>query len=162
MAIFGAGSFWDNREEQKDKFFKENKFIMGWDENSAENLYAIIASLKVGDIIYLKSNQPGSHTIRVKGIGIVIKNVLQCMKEYGYMKDYRVYVKVKWVNKNEFPIEIKDNDGKLTNVRAASFYEEFLPSVQKEIVKRRHCKCRRTLMQFNNRQGYCRLICFCG
>jgi hypothetical protein len=134
MAIFGAGSNWDN-EEQKDSFFKEGNFVLGWDDKNANDLYAIIASLKVGDIIYLKSNKPGSKIINVKGIGIVTKTVLQCLDRAKDIHDwYSLCLKVKWVCKNDFPIQIGKNEGKLTNVRAASFYEEFLPSVQTKII----------------------------
>lgn len=45
-------------------------------------------------------------------------------------------IKVKWVYKNEFHIDIPQGDGKLTNVRAATFFEEYLPFVQQEILNR--------------------------
>ncbi len=75
MAIFGAGSNWDGNEI-KDDFFKNENFVIGWDINDAEDLYSQISSVKVGDIIYLKANRPGSLEIRIKGIGIVKKSLV--------------------------------------------------------------------------------------
>ena len=40
------------------------------------------------------------------------------------------------VFKDEFHIDIPNNEGKLTNVRAATFHEEYLPFVQKEIIEK--------------------------
>jgi len=37
MAIFGAGSKW-NEDELKDNFFKDEKFTIGWNEDSAKDL----------------------------------------------------------------------------------------------------------------------------
>lgn len=139
MAIFGAGSKWDDDKELKERFFDEEKFILGWNEKSAKDLYEAVSHLKVGDIIYLKANRPGSRNIRVKGIGVVTKSVIQCIndKEYGNkeVSDWNsLFVKIRWVCKDEFHINIPDNEGKLTNVRAATFYEEYLPFVQSKIL----------------------------
>jgi hypothetical protein len=138
MAIFGAGSNWDG-VEKRDDFFNDENFVIGWDYNHATDLYDAVSLLKAGDIIYLKSNQPGSRTIRVKGIGIVTKSFVHCLIEMGLTKEIitdwnSFYIKVKWVVKNEFQIVIPKDEGKLTNVRAATFHEEHLPFVQKEII----------------------------
>lgn len=138
MAIYGVGSNWDG-EEVCDLFFEKNQFILGWNEESAEDLYTFISSLKVGDILYIKANRPGSRNIRVKGVGIVNKNLISCISsgEYGQgsISDWNsLFVGVFWVKKSEFIIEIPENQGRLTNVRAATIYEEHLPFVQEKIV----------------------------
>ncbi|GAB6069938.1 hypothetical protein JCM30760_10350 [Thiomicrorhabdus hydrogeniphila] len=138
MAIYGVGSKW-NEKELKKRFFDEGKFILGWNENSAEDLYSFISTLKVGDILYIKSNAPGSRKIKVKGIGIVSKNLLSCISsnELGsesYKKWESLFVRVNWLCKGEFPIEIPKEQGKLTNIRAATIYEEHLPYVQEQII----------------------------
>lgn len=81
MAIFGFGSTWSNNEEKKETFFSESKAIIGWNKKTADDLYSLVASIKVGDIIYLKRNRPGSRTITVKGIGIVTKNLFDCLMD---------------------------------------------------------------------------------
>jgi len=139
MAIFGAGSKWDD-EELKQTFFNDEKFIIGWNEASAKDLYEAVSHFKVGDIVYLKSNRPGSREIRVKGIGVVTKSVIQCVTDNEYrdnISDWNgFFVRVRWICTEEFRIIIPDAEGKLTNVRAATVYEEHLPMVQNLIIDR--------------------------
>ena len=89
-----------------------------------------ITTLKVGDIIYLKSNAPGSRNVRVKGIGVVSKSFIQNITDGDYqnvaVEDWdSLFVTVNWVRQDEFIVQIPNDEGKLTNIRAASFYEEF-------------------------------------
>lgn len=140
MAIFGAGSNWDGKEKKND-FFNKEKFVIGWGYQDAIDLYDAVSLLKAGDIVYLKSNQSGSRTIRVKGIGIVTQTFIHCLIEKGLTKEAitegnSFYIKIKWIIKDEFHINIPSTEGKLTNVRAATFYEEYLPFVQKEIINK--------------------------
>ena len=138
MAIYGVGSNWGG-DEVCEQFFDQGRFILGWNEENAEDLYTFISTLKVGDILYIKANRPGSRSIRVKGIGIVNENLMSCILSgeigHGSISDWHsLFVNVSWVVTNEFTIEIPENQGRLTNVRAATIYEEHLPFVQKTIV----------------------------
>lgn len=140
MAIFGIGSKWGN-EEVKDLFFKDNKISIGWNDENASDVYYLLASMKIGDIVYLKSNRPGSRTVKVKGICIIMENFIEYLKNNDIDKiDFwnweSMSLKVKWLNKKEFDIKIPENTGKLTNIRAATLYEEYLPFVQKEIIEK--------------------------
>lgn len=140
MAIFGAGSNWDG-DEIKGEFFDKDNFIIGWDYFNAKDLYSIVSLLKVGDIIYLKANSFGSRKIRVKGIGVVTKSFVQSLIE-SKLNSYKVSdwngfkVSVKWFIRDEFHIFIPPTEGRLTNVRSATFYEEHLPFVQREIINK--------------------------
>jgi hypothetical protein len=138
MAIFGVGSKWEN-EELRNQFFSEGKFILGWNEASAKDLYAFVASLKVGDILYIKANAPGSRSIRVKGVGIITRSLIGCVNEgelgTSLISDWQsLFVRVAWVHKGEFVVTIPENEGKLTNIRAATIYEEYLPFIQEAIL----------------------------
>lgn len=139
MAIFGAGSNWDGTEV-KQQFFEESKFVVGWNEAHSKDLYEAVSQLKVGDIIYLKSVSPRYiRHIEVKGLGIVTKSFIQCLQsgEFGDVdiSDWNaLFVKVHWIRKTKFTIEIPESEGKLTNVRPATFYEEYLPHVQEKII----------------------------
>jgi hypothetical protein len=138
LAIFGVGSKW-NEKELKADFFNEEKFILGWNEDSAKDLYSFVASLKVGDILYIKANAPGSRSIRVKGVGIVTKSLIDCITDGDYgtlsMSEWEsLFVKVAWIHKTEFFITIPNEEGRLTNIRAATIYEEYLPIVQQQVV----------------------------
>lgn len=143
MAIFGAGSTWDNNDEMKDDFFNQGVYQIGWYYTDAKDLYNAFSLLKAGDIIYLKANRPGSSDIRVKGIGMVqdsfISSLLlsstgSTLNEREADNKITVRMPVKWIVKDEFYISIPAGEGKLTNVRAATFYEESLPFVQQAII----------------------------
>lgn len=140
MAIYGFGSTWGDDGEQKGNFFDEEKIIVGWNKESADDLYSMISSIKTGDIIYLKGNRPGSREITVKGIGIVTKNFIDCVISDNNAKDIKnwseLYLKIKWIVKESFKINIPSKSGKLTNIRAATMYEEYLPFVQQEILNK--------------------------
>lgn len=75
MAIYGAGSVWAEGEVMEN-FFAKNNFVLGWGYDDAEDLYGLISSVKVGDIIYLKSKSPKSPRMTVKAIGIVSKSLV--------------------------------------------------------------------------------------
>jgi len=140
MAIHGAGSNWSG-DEMKESFFEQGRFIIGWNDASAKDLYEAVSLLKVGDILYLKANQPGSRTIRVKGVGVVEKSFIQSLIDEGLSHEVisnwsNFYIRVKWVVRDEFFIEIPEVEGKLTNIRAATFYEENLPFVQTRILEK--------------------------
>lgn len=136
MAIYGAGSNWDG-DEIKEEFFKNENYLIGWDIKDANDLYAMISTFKVGDIIYLKANKPGSFDIRVKGIGLVKSSLIEVLFKKGEnLSKVRnnFELPVEWVITEEFYITIPNNIGKLTNIRAATLYEEHLPYVQNEIL----------------------------
>ena len=141
MAIFGAGSKW-NDNELKNEFFNEKKFILGWNEKKGKDLYSAVSSLKVGDIVYLKGVSPRYiRDIKVKGIGIVTKSFIQCLQdgEYGdkNISDWHsFFIKIEWLYQKEFQIKIPEDEGKLTNIRPATFYEEYLPYVQEKILEK--------------------------
>lgn len=46
------------------------------------------------------------------------------------------FVNVEWIIKEEFSIEIPAESGRLTNVRAATFYPEYSPFVQQKILEK--------------------------
>ncbi len=138
MAIYGAGSNWGG-DEIKDDFFTNNNYVIGWDINDAQDLYNMLSTVKIGDIIYLKANRPGSLDLRIKGIGIVRNSFLNILFEKGEnLSSTRnnFELPVEWIDTDEFFITIPSNTGKLTNVRAATLYEEFLPFVQNAIINK--------------------------
>lgn len=124
MAIFGIGAFYD-RDVSQD-FVKENLVGIGWDVTDAPELHRFIISLKVGDIVYIKSYPPSSQDIIVKAIGIIIddnimaNNLVSCGRN------------VRWLYTQEFRIPKPQEKN---NVRANTLYEEFHPEVQRIILE---------------------------
>lgn len=139
MAIYGAGSVWAEGEVMEN-FFAKNNFVLGWGYDDAEDLYGLISSVKVGDIIYLKSKSPKSPRMTVKAIGIVSKSLVHYLIANEKKAEERLAdggnlaIGVKWIVKTPFELDIEEKYGKLTTIRPSSFYEEFLPSVQRAII----------------------------
>lgn len=138
MAIYGAGSVWAEGEVMEN-FFAENNFVLGWGYDDAEDLYGLISSVKNGDIIYLKSKSPKSSRMTVKAIGIVSKSLVHYLiadeaKTARLADGGNLAIGVKWIVKTPFELDIDESRGKLTTIRPSSFYEEFLPSVQRAII----------------------------
>lgn len=96
MAVWGIGAYY-NDSKVKDKaqdFLRNNFAYIGWKEPEAPAIYQMLRSIKVGDMIYIKSFSPKTKTLHIKALGIVIDNKLQ------YSEDLGTGVAVKW--KDEF------------------------------------------------------------
>lgn len=133
MAIFGVGSTWGNSGDQSNLFINNGYFAIGWSKNDAPDLYNIFESFKPGDIIYIKSLLgEKKKTLRVKGIGIVSKNVVNSKsKLQGY-----TLIDVIW-KKGLQPFDIDLSKFSMKdNVRGNTIYEEFLSDIQEEIIKK--------------------------
>ena len=124
MAIYGIGAFFD---KDKSKYFISNNLIgIGWSMADAPELFQYIKSLKVGDIVYIKSFSPRSHNLIIKGIGIIkddniISNtIITCGRN------------VIWKNTSNLIIAKPQEKN---NVRANTLYEEFHPIIQGFILR---------------------------
>ncbi|HLE12677.1 MAG: hypothetical protein A2504_09980 [Bdellovibrionales bacterium RIFOXYD12_FULL_39_22] len=128
MTIYGIGAHFD-KEDLSGKFKNEGIIGIIWKETEALELHQMIQSLKVGDIVYIKSFSPSSPDIIIKGISIILDN------EITSDKIVKIKRSVKWIDDSEFRIT-KDKVKEKNNVRNNAMYEEFHPVIQKEILKR--------------------------
>lgn len=124
MAIFGIGAYYDH--DVSGDFVKNNVAGPGWDITDAPELHQFVRSLKVGDIVYIKSFSPTSPDILVKGIGVVTDEEL--VKNSAVVAAGR---NVKWLVTDHFRIPKPDEKN---NVRLNTMYEEFHPAVQSAIL----------------------------
>lgn len=126
MAIYGIGAFHENITDVSVQFVKKNLACVRWDIIDAPSLYVLLGTIKVGDIIYIKS-APIGQGIRVKAIGIVVNTTLVHDPGLG------TGVIMKWIWQGNELIKISDDK---YNVRNNTLYEEFDPIAQKEILER--------------------------
>ena len=126
MAIYAIGAYYD--EDVSDDFIANNIAGPGWNKTKAPELHQFIHSLKVGDIVYIKSAPPSSGDITVKGIGVVTDDVF--ITTSSIVSAGR---NIKWVVKEHFRIP---KPSEKNNVRMNTMYEEFHPDVQSEILKK--------------------------
>ena len=130
MAIFGIGANFDNRDVL-DIFISCSFIGIGWGIEFAPDLYEFIKSLKVGDIVYIKSFSPSSTNIKIKGIGLISNS--EILNEETSDGNLKIGRNVLWCCKEKFELEIPKGKN---NVRNNSIYEEFDPEVQTVILEK--------------------------
>jgi hypothetical protein len=124
MAIYAVGAYYDG--DVSNDFIANNIAGPGWSVSEAPELDQFVRSLKVGDIIYIKSFSPSSPDIIVKAIGVITND--QVVTGSHVVSAGR---NVKWVVKDSFRIP---KPTEKNNVRLNTMYEEFHPSVQTQIL----------------------------
>ncbi|WP_369915940.1 hypothetical protein AB8810_06960 [Xanthomonas sp. NCPPB 3005] len=124
MAIYGIGAYHD-RDVSGD-FIASGIAGPGWSATEAPELHQFVQSLKVGDIVYLKSFSPSSPDMFVKAIGVVADQHLVTTKPI-----VSAGRNIKWIVTQEFRIPKPEER---LNVRLNTMYEEFNPLVQKAII----------------------------
>lgn len=129
MAIYGIGAYYDH--DVSPDFIANNLAGAGWSVVDAPELHRFIASLKVGDIVYIKAASPSSPDIIVRAIGFIRDNtLLDETTSNGLVEAGRNVI---WRVTQEFRIP-KPRDR--NNVRHNTLYEEHHPDVQAEIIGR--------------------------
>jgi len=133
MAIFGVGAYYDSRTppDVSGQFIAQGVVGVGWSASDAPELHQFIRSLKVGDVVYIKSASPTSADIVVKGIGLVRDDAIVVAADTGGL--VQIGRRVVWLSREEFRIP-KPNEK--NNVRLNTMYEEFHPDVQARILGR--------------------------
>ena len=128
MAIFGIGAYYD--EDVSEQFIENSIAGPGWSQEKAPELFQYMSSLKVGDIVYIKSCPASSKDIHVKGIGFVADHKL--LTESEDTKDLvSAGRRINWMNTEKFTIPKPQEKN---NVRSNTMYEEFHPEIQKIIM----------------------------
>lgn len=124
MAIYAIGAYYD--EDVSGEFIANNIAGPGWNSKDAPELHQFVRSLKVGDIVYIKSAPPSSMDIIVKGIGVITND--EVVTTSSVVSAGR---NIKWLVTETFriPKPVEKN-----NVRLNTMYEEFHPIVQSEIL----------------------------
>ena len=129
MAIYGIGAYYDH--DVSPDFISSNLAGVGWNSIDAPELHKFIASLKVGDIVYLKAASPSSPDIIVRGIGFIRDDInLTAATTNNLVQAGRNIV---WRVTTEFRIP---KPRERNNVRLNTMYEEFHPDVQAQIIAR--------------------------
>ena len=73
MAVWGIGAYYRNSSpaDKTAEFLNDGCAYIGWDETEASALYRMFDSIKLWDIIYIKSFVPRTKQLHIKAIGIV-------------------------------------------------------------------------------------------
>lgn len=125
MAIYGVGAFYD--EDVSSQFIAAGIAGIGWSRDDAPDLHQFMRSLKIGDIVYIKAQRPGSD-LTVKAIGLVTTD--EVSEVPGLAKCART---VRWISTETFTVPVARQKN---NVRNNTLYEEHHPAVQMAILER--------------------------
>lgn len=129
MAIYGIGAYYDR--DVSDEFIRHNVVGAGWSHDDAPEIHRFLKSLKVGDIVYLKSYPPGGGSIHVKAVGLIADDTeLGAAESNDLVSMGR---RVHWISTERFEVP---RPAEKNNVRSNTVYEEFHPAVQAEIIRR--------------------------
>ncbi|MFJ2682199.1 hypothetical protein ACIOYV_00500 [Pseudomonas sp. NPDC087342] len=131
MAIYAIGAYYD--EDVSVKFISQAIAGPGWGVEKAPELHQFVRSLKVGDVVYIKSVPPSSPDIIVKGVGFVVDD--EIVLDSSVVSIGR---NIKWLVVKHFRIP---KPAEKNNVRLNTMYEEFHPLVQSEILKKLFNNC---------------------
>lgn len=125
MSVWGIGAFYKGSkpEDKTEEFLNNEKAYIGWNKAEAPALFRMLDSVKVGDIIYIKSFSLKSRKLNIKAIGIVTDTNKYKSKDFG------TGICIKW--KKDFkPITVYITDKIYkNNVFNNSLYEEFNDSI---------------------------------
>jgi hypothetical protein len=127
MAIYGIGAYYGDRGDVSGDFISAGIAGPGWDDTDAPELHQFIRSLRVGDIVYLKSAPASSSDLFIKAIGIVRDEEIVPKNEL-----VAIGRNIHWLSTKQFQIP---RPTEKNNVRSNTMYEEFHPQVQVAILR---------------------------
>lgn len=123
------GTCYGGYDDQTSVFIKNKVAAIGWSEDDAIDLYAMLGKVEIGDIIYLKSTYPKKNSgriLRIKAIGKVVNPNKKFDEKSAIGVDYI---------ENFTPVDLvlKDYKGK-NNVYGSTFYQEYNPLIIEKIL----------------------------
>ena len=130
MSVWGIGAYYN--DDMSGDFISNGVACLGWSKQDAQPLHSMLSTVKIGDIIYIKSFVKQKKQLIVKAIGIVKSEV--CDNPNNVNLGYGVCVK--W--KENFNEEIFDITPEMyrNNVFNNSLYEEYNNNIIKTIVNK--------------------------
>jgi len=136
MAVFGIGARYGSNYVAAD-FHRLGIACIGHKRKDAAEIFSEFRSLKIGDVIYMKSLSPSSKCMTVMGVGIVIDNTIRKIRDSTYVdENFLGYgVKVRWQFNGEYQIGKSKERDNHWHRRLGTFYEEYNRSIQKLVIR---------------------------
>lgn len=132
MAVWGIGAYYKGSASKNkvNDFLQTGRAYVGWNEKEAPALHQMLASIKIGDIIYIKSFAPRLNRLTIKAIGIVTENAKQSSNSLG------TSVAVKWKS-GVGPILIDITPERYrNNIFNNTLYEEFDAYIIQKLIEK--------------------------
>ena len=123
MAVYGIGAMFGGIDDQTQKFVDMGVACIGWSPHDAPAAHQQMASVKMGDIIFIKSFAPQAG-LHIKAVGVVtdphFRPITQAL---GWGVD------VRWRPVPDGRIVVGALNDHADFMRRGSLYEEFNPTV---------------------------------
>ncbi len=128
MAVYGIGAMYGGADDQTDNFIKMSVACVGWSPTDAPAAHAQMASVKTGDVFFIKSYAPTAG-LHIKAVGIVTDGTFRKITDtVGWG------VSVRWVQIPEGRIVVGPVEDHSDYMRRGTLYEEYNPSVIKRVL----------------------------
>lgn len=132
MAIYGIGAMYGRNTDKLRDFVIEKCACIGWEEFEAPATHKMLAGIKTGDIMYIKSMGISDKTLNIKAIGVVFDDQIKNFSNLGK----GVSVKWIWTQENKHPIKVNiTTEMYKNNVFNNTLYEEYNPFIQSTIMR---------------------------
>ncbi|WP_374944967.1 hypothetical protein [Sphingomonas sp.] len=128
MSIIGIGAMYGGTQDVSADFVERGVAAIGFEPVNAPFTHSQMATLKVGDMIFIKSYPPHLG-LYIKAVGVVIDAVIKPIEGLGYGVD----VRWAWHDINN-PVVLGKMDDRGDHVRRGTFYEEVGPAVQAVVI----------------------------
>lgn len=127
--IYGIGAYYDG-VWMNEEFINAGVACVGYPAEDHPEIHEHLKDLAIGDIVYQKAFGASSECLTIMGIGVVTdNNVIRRSEKLGYG------VGVDWVYKGDFELKKSMTRDKHRNVRTGTFFREYSPAIQKQVVK---------------------------
>jgi len=128
MAVYGIAAMYGGVDDQTKKFFDLGVACVGWAPDKAPAAHAQMASVKAGDIFFIKSYAPTAG-LHIKAVGIVTDATFRKITDaLGWG------VSVRWVQIPGGRIAIGPVEDHSDYLRRGTIYEEFNPEVIRQVL----------------------------
>lgn len=130
MSIIGIGAMYGGTHDKSAEFIDRGVAGLGFEPEEAPYTHAQMSTLKVGDIVFIKSYPPHMGLF-IKAVGLVTDATLLPIEALGY----GVSVRWVWHDLNN-PVFLGKLNDRGDHVRRGTFYEEVGPQVQTVVIDR--------------------------
>ena len=128
MAVYDIGAMYDGTDDQTDIFIQMGVACVGWSPGKAPAIHAQMASVKAGDVFFIKSYAP-SAGLHIKAVGIVTDG------DFRKITDALGWgVSVRWYTIPGGRIAIGPVEDHSDYLRRGTIYEEFNPAIIRQVL----------------------------
>lgn len=127
MAIYGIGANFGGSDDVSKQFIKREVACLGYSKEDSPTLHTMLAHIKTGDIIFIKSFPPNIGLI-IKAVGVVVGDAVVEDRELRLRG-----VRMKWAWHGD--VRLGKLEDKYDPVRGLTLYEEQNFTVQSQVIQ---------------------------